>query len=104
MTPNRTVAYHLRRLRKARGWTQADLAERLNRRGIDWSVPSLGMAERSRNPRHRAHRFDADQIVTFAEVFGVHYTDFFAPPGSESPSACGGKVGATMTVTDWLAL
>lgn len=80
MTANQVVAYNLRRARTLRGWTQAETVKELEPYlGARWSTASYGMAERAADGG-RARRFDADELLAFAQAFDLPPTWFLFPP------------------------
>ena len=72
-----TVAHNVTRLRKARGWLQRDLSERLEPFGYRWSLATVSAAEKGRRA------WTANELVALAEAFGVGIAELF-----ESPSHC----------------
>ncbi|MFJ2110663.1 hypothetical protein ACIOEX_01820 [Streptomyces sp. NPDC087850] len=79
-TANEVVAYNLTRARRARGWTQAEAAERLQKKsGKTWNAATLGAAERTAK-LGRTRQFDANELLTFSLVFGQPIAYFFLPP------------------------
>jgi DNA-binding XRE family transcriptional regulator len=94
------VSYNMRRLRKARGWRQAELGAMLG-----WTNVTVSNAERPRAGR-RARRFCIDDVIRVAGAFGVTVEDLLAPPadcrqckGSPPPgytcNTCGGPGART---------
>lgn len=95
ITPNQLVGYNLFCARQERGWTQAQAAEALEPHlGVRWTVAQVSAAERSVDGT-RIRQFTADDIVAFAQAFGVPITYFFLPP---RPTATWSKV--TQGTTD----
>jgi len=83
MTPNEALMSSTRRLRKARGWTQAQLAAR-------WGV-SLNVATNLEG-RRKGREFSVNEAVALAEVFGVDLADLLAPcPNCDGEPADGWK-------------
>ena len=77
---NQVVSYNLMRARRARGWTQHDLAEALeSRTGRPWSNASVSAAERAWQGG-RPRKFDASELVAFAEIFTEPVAFFLLPP------------------------
>ena len=78
-TPNQLVAYNLWRARMLRGWTQEQVAARLEPfLGERWSKASYSVAESSwRGGRQR--RFSAAEIMACAQTFHVPIAWFFLP-------------------------
>ena len=74
-TPNQIVAYNLRRARVNQDWTQADVAEQL---GISRANYSLIESSYERDDRIRNH--SADDLVRYAEIFGLPVLYFLLPP------------------------
>lgn len=80
LTPNQLVSYNLLRARRARGWTQQELGERIARyTGRAWSNASISAAERAWQGG-RPRKFDADEIAAFCHVFDVPFGYFLLPP------------------------
>lgn len=80
MTPNEALMASTRRLRKARGWTQAELAAR-------WGVsPSVAL---NLEGCRKGREFSVNEAVALAEVFGVPLADLLAdllaPAGEVTP-------------------
>lgn len=80
LTPNQLVAYNLQRIRRERGWTQEEAAERLRPHvGSLWSKAVWSAAETSVTSE-RKREFTADELVAFARTFDVPLVWFFMPP------------------------
>ena len=62
MSARETVSRNVRRLRQARGWTQAQLADAI---GLGWSEDTTGQAE------HGRRAWTADEIAAVARALGV---------------------------------
>lgn len=77
---NQIVAYNLRAARVMRGWSQGDLAERLEgasgRRVTTSTVSSLERTWDGERPR----RFDVHEVILLAHVLDVPLLWFFLPP------------------------
>ena len=73
LSANQLVAVNVRRLRKARGWTQQELGTKLG-----WEKTVVSTAERSVSAR-RVRQFSIDDAVAIAEVFGVTIADLITP-------------------------
>ncbi len=78
-TPNAVIAWNVRRLRRERGWTQAELAERLSERddkpwtfSIVSDVETVGRADRDR-------QFTVNEVSVLARVFQVSMIALFVP-------------------------
>jgi transcriptional regulator with XRE-family HTH domain len=83
LTGNQTVAYNLRRAREVHGLTQEQAAERLEPfLGERWSKATFSAAERSVEGK-RVRKFDADEVLAFAEGFGLPVAWFFLPADPE---------------------
>jgi transcriptional regulator with XRE-family HTH domain len=96
--PNEVVAYNLRRAREELGLTQAEAGRRLGRylpKG--WSAANFGMAEKWGG--NRVRKFDADELVAFAQVFEKPVTWFFLPPEEMPQEATIHASGAARGVT-----
>lgn len=80
MSADQLVAYNLRRARLARGWTQEELAEKLEPHlGTRMSRASLSWAETSATGGRR-REFTATEILAFSLTFDLPMTWFFLPP------------------------
>ena len=80
LTPNQVVAYNLARAREAKGWSQEEAGRRLEPHlGVPWSKATFSQAERSIDPG-KSRAFSADEIVAFADTFGLPVVWFFLPP------------------------
>lgn len=82
ITPNRLVALNMAYWRKVAGYTQEELAQKLNRfyeKDKPWTNTSISAAERSWDGK-RVRQFDADVIFSLATIFGLPLTAFFLPP------------------------
>jgi hypothetical protein len=67
--------------RRARGWTQTETARALEPYlGYRLSRAAFSQAESSLIEGHQIRRFDADEIIAFARVFGRTVGSFFSPP------------------------
>jgi len=78
MTQNEALMASTKRLRKERGWTQAELAAR-------WGV-TPNIAVNLENCR-KGREFSVNEAVALAEAFGVTLADLLAPP--PACGACG---------------
>jgi hypothetical protein len=100
LTPGQVVAYNLARARGLRGWSQQQAAIRLEPYlGVRWSNVVLSAAERSYTGK-RVRQFTADEVVAFAQAFGLPVVWFFLPPGADAdeedalyPLVCPSKEG-----------
>src|SRR5262249_39729409 len=82
LSPCQVVAWNLERARRARNWSQAEMAKRLEPYlGHRMSRAALSKAERSLHGGP-IRRFDADEIFALARIFDRHVGDFFSPPES----------------------
>lgn len=76
-TPNQLVAARITELRRQYGWTQAELATRLERTlGQRWSIAVVSAAERSVTGS-RVREFSADELVALARAFDVPIGSLF---------------------------
>lgn len=75
VTLSQLVAYNMARFRKAAGFTQEELGERLG----GWSGASVSAAERSWDGK-RIRKFDADEIVNIAMTLDLPVAALFLPP------------------------
>lgn len=84
MTANQLVAYNLQRARRSRGWSQETLGSRLSGlTGRAWSKASVSAAESSwRGGRIR--RFDANEILAFAQGLSLPVGYFLLPPDEDA--------------------
>jgi transcriptional regulator with XRE-family HTH domain len=77
---NAVVSYNVRAIRERRGWTHAQVAERLSRTtGRDVTAASVAAMERVGHGRPR-RRFDAHELYVLSVVFDVPIVYFFLPP------------------------
>jgi hypothetical protein len=80
LSPCQIVAWNLERIRRERGLTQAAAAKELEPYlGYRLSKAAFSQAEHCLH-RGRIRRFDADEIVAFAQAFGVKVPYFFILP------------------------
>jgi transcriptional regulator with XRE-family HTH domain len=80
---NEIVAYNFKRAREMYGWTQDDVADRLERfLGVRLPQASISGIERGYQGRHR--EFDAQEILAFACCFDVPLIWFFIPPAGDT--------------------
>ncbi|MEU9285999.1 hypothetical protein AB0D57_15045 [Streptomyces sp. NPDC048275] len=80
---NEVVAYNMTRARKERGWTQQNVAERLQRyTGRQWSNASISAAERSWQGG-RSRKFDANELVALSVIFDYPVAYFLLPPDDQ---------------------
>lgn len=78
-TVNQLVAYNMTRARRSRGWTQQEVAERLEKyTGRSWSKASISAAERSWQGG-RPRKFDADELLALSVIFDTPIGYFFLP-------------------------
>lgn len=76
---NEIVAYNFKRVREMYGWTQDEVADRLERfLGVRLPQASISGIERGYQGRHR--EFDAQELLAFACCFDVPLIWFFIPP------------------------
>lgn len=81
ITGNMLVSYNLAYFRKAAGLSQMELGERLG-----WTNVAVSAAERSWDGK-RVRKFNADEIVRLARIFGVPVPAMFMPPADDG-DAC----------------
>lgn len=80
---NELVAYNMTRARRERGWTQQEVAERLQRyTGRQWSNASISAAERSWQGG-RSRKFDANELVALSVIFDFPVAYFLLPPDDQ---------------------
>jgi transcriptional regulator with XRE-family HTH domain len=80
LSPCQIIAWNFERARRARGWSQTEMAKRLEPYlGYRMSRAAVSKAERSlwSGP---IRRFDADEIFALARIFNTPVGDFFVPP------------------------
>jgi transcriptional regulator with XRE-family HTH domain len=78
-TVNQLVAYNMTRARRARGWTQQQVADRLEKyTGRSWSKASISAAERSWQGG-RPRKFDADELLALSVIFDTPIAYFLLP-------------------------
>ena len=79
LTPNAVIAWNMRRLRRERGWTQAELAERMSERDDKpWTFSMVSDAETAgRSGRDR--QFTVNEVSVLARVFQVSVIALFVP-------------------------
>lgn len=95
----RVMSANVRRLRRARGWTQVEAAQRFAEiHGEHWSNASWSQAEQSGGSRQRA--WSVDELVSMARLFRVPVADLLpeapacaqckgAPPAGFTCNSCG---------------
>lgn len=84
---NQLVAANIARARTRLGITQEELGKRLSSRtGRQWSKVNISAAERSVDGK-RARKFDAEELLAFAEALEVPLDWLFLPDGAEDPDA-----------------
>jgi transcriptional regulator with XRE-family HTH domain len=80
---NQVVAYNVRLARELRGWTQEDLADRLEPYvGQRLTQGSMSAIERAWDGERR-REFDAHELVVFAMVFDLPVIWFLLPPADD---------------------
>lgn len=95
-TPNQLVAANVRRLRHARGWTQAEFGLRLKPYlGHSLCQAAVSALERSA-AGERLRIFSANDLVALAQVFDVPVLCLFVPPADATISV-GGPGAAVLT-------
>lgn len=79
LTPNAVIAWNVRRLRRERGWTQAELADRLSERDDKpWTFSMVSDAETAgRGDRNR--QFTVNEVSVLARAFQVSVIALFVP-------------------------
>jgi transcriptional regulator with XRE-family HTH domain len=88
---NAVVAYNLGAIRRRRGWTQQEVADRLSSlSGRPLGKVSISAMEHSGEVRRR--RFDAHDLYLLSVVFDVPIAYFFLPPPQ---GAMGGRLAGT---------
>jgi len=74
MTPNEIAAGNVRRFRRARGWSQAELAGH-------WGVTRRVVVNaEERGVRRKPRVLGINDVVALAAAFGVSVTDLISPP------------------------
>lgn len=96
-TPAGRVAGNVRALRKRRGWSQADLAERLITAG--WPSGAQGLRQALSKVESRGRQVTVDELATLGAAFGVEPWSLATapvcgqcmgcPPGGFRCLACG---------------
>jgi transcriptional regulator with XRE-family HTH domain len=77
---NQVVAYNIRAARELRGWTQDDLADRLEPYvGARFTQASISGIERAVDGERRRN-FDAQELLMYSEVFDLPIIWFLLPP------------------------
>lgn len=80
---NQVVAYNVRQARELRGWTQEELAGRLEPYlGQRLTQAAVSSIERAWDGERR-REFDAHELLIFALVFDLPITWFFLPPAGD---------------------
>jgi transcriptional regulator with XRE-family HTH domain len=80
LSPCQIIAWNLERARRARGWSQTEMAKRLEPYlGYRMSRAAVSKAERSLYGGP-IRRFDADEIFALARIFNKPVGNFFVPP------------------------
>lgn len=87
------IAANIRTLRELRGWSQAELAERIP----GWSATTVSKVESPDAPQNR--HLSADELAEVAEVFGVSMEVLVKPTGYFR-AAEGASVAAERAVED----
>jgi hypothetical protein len=82
LTPNQIVAINVEEARAQKRWTQFQAVRELARFGLRWSRANYAMAVAASAKGKRIREFNADEIVAFAQAFGVSIWRLFVlPPG-----------------------
>lgn len=71
----RTLARRIAHEREARGWSPEGLASRMTRAGCSINLSAIYKIEKADPPR----RITVDELVGFAEVFGIPVQDLLLP-------------------------
>lgn len=96
MSAAQNVSRNVRRLRRSKGWTQGEAAERMSAlMGSCVSEPSWSAGERAA-VSGRTKSWTANEIAALAELFGVAIGELFLAPEEVCP-ACGGNPPAGFT-------
>ena len=77
---NQAVAASIRAARRSRGWSQGDLAERMQSAGVNWTRVIAGAAEAG------TRNITVDELAALAVVFETTPGYFLAPPATEFES------------------
>lgn len=77
LTPTELIAARIRELRTDRGWSLADLAERLRQLGIPLHKSTASKVE------HAERRVPLDEVLAFAYALDVAPVHLFSPPDLE---------------------
>jgi hypothetical protein len=80
LTPNQVVALNVEEARAQKRWTQSQTVRELARFGLHWSRANYAMAVAASAKGTRIREFNADEIVAFAQTFGVSIWRLFLPP------------------------
>jgi hypothetical protein len=80
LTPNQIVAINVEEAREQKRWTQFQAVRELARFGLHWSRANYAMAVAASATGKRIREFNADEIVAFAQAFGVSIWRLFVPP------------------------
>jgi transcriptional regulator with XRE-family HTH domain len=79
MSAAENISRNVRRLRRARGWKQAEVAEHMAAlTGSPWSAATWGAAERA-SEAGRTKSWTANEIAALAELFDMPVGDLFEP-------------------------
>jgi transcriptional regulator with XRE-family HTH domain len=82
---NQVVAYNLAQAREAKGWSQEEAGRQLEPHlGVAWSKATFSQAERAIDPG-KSRAFSADELIAFADTFGLPVVWFLLPPPPGTP-------------------
>lgn len=86
----KNIAANVRRLRRAKGWTQVEAGEKLRAAGgPNWSKAMWSMVERTVDGR-KMRAFTAEEVVHLASLFGVPIAELFDEPPMVPCPQCDG--------------
>ena len=98
-TAGQWAAYLLRTVRKRRGWTQQDLAERLGDNGVPMDRTTIAKIEQGGS---RATNLSLEDLLAFAVALGVNPVELFVPREESEALEVGKTSVASVEARRWL--
>ena len=87
LTASAIVSLNVRRVREAKGWTQAEAGERMEKvTGKPWSVASVSALERGWDRDGPERAFSINELDSISLAFGVTLLELLLPPSKEESS------------------
>jgi hypothetical protein len=90
LTANQVIAHNVEAARQRKHWTQLKTVKQLRRFGIRWGRTAYAMAVSASAKGGHVREFSADEILAFAQCFGIAIWRLFIPPPDTMVTLPGG--------------